>query len=47
MNITDPVLLFLADLMSRAGTYAGFMALAVVAINTIVTAFSGIGLKIG
>ncbi len=47
MNVTDPVLLFLADLMSRAGIYAGFMALSVVVINTIISAFSGNGLKIG
>ncbi len=47
MNITDPVLLFLAELMSHAGVYAGFMALAVIAINTIVGAFSAGRLSIG
>lgn len=46
MKITDPVLLFLADLMSRAGIYSGFMALAAIVINTIVGAFSGKGLHI-
>lgn len=47
MDITDPVLLFLADLMSRAGVYAGFMALAVTVINMIVGAFASGRLNIG
>lgn len=47
MNITDPVLLFLAGLYERAGIYMGFIALATLVINTLVTASSGNGLKIG
>lgn len=44
--MTDPVLILLADLFSQAGIYSGFIALAVLVINTIVAAFSGKGLKI-
>lgn len=44
--MTDPVLILLADLFSKAGGYAGFIALCVVIINVIVSAFSGKGLKI-
>lgn len=46
MNVTDPVLLFLADLYSRAGIYMGFVTLATLVINMLTTAFSGNGLKI-
>lgn len=44
--MTDPVLNFLTDVFSQAGIYSGFIALAVIAINTIVSAFSGKGLSI-
>lgn len=47
MNIVDPVLLYLAGLYERAGIYMGFIALATMTINTLVTAASGNGLKIG
>lgn len=45
-TINDPVLKLLAELMSQAGQYSGFIALCVLIINTIVSAFSGKGLKI-
>ena len=44
--MTDPVLNFLTDVFSQAGIYSGFIALAVITINTIVSAFSGKGLTI-
>lgn len=44
--MTDPVLILLSDLFSKAAIYSGFIALCVVIINVIVSAFSGRGLKI-
>ncbi len=44
--INDPVLKLLATCMSQAAVYSGFMALCKVVINSIVSAFSGNGLKI-
>lgn len=44
--MTDPVLILLADLFSRAGVYSGFMALSAVIVNVLTAAFSGKGLQI-
>lgn len=44
--LTDPVLILLAELFSKAGVYSGFVALSVLIVNVIVNAFSGKGLRI-
>lgn len=44
--LSDPVLILLADLFSRAATYSGFVALSVLVVNVIVNAASGKGLRI-
>lgn len=42
----DPVLDFLAALFSKAGYYAGVIAMMILVINVITSAFSGRGIRI-